>query len=583
MRKFTRVINTLIITVCCAFFLTTCDFFNLKDLNKPEDGKGTIRLVIGNEDTSRTILPKKSEINFNSYKVVFTSTDGGADYEETITSASTTVTLAVGEYDLTVTAYNDSDDPLAEVTVDGIDIAAGTNSPISLTLEPIVAAGKSGTFSWNITLETGISGSMKITPLNGGTAENTTTLTTGGNSASSKSLISGNYKVVFNLTNPSKSIEWTEYLHIYHNLTSTYTQTFKNDYFFVYVTNVSLNESTLDLTVGEDDTLTATISPNTATLKATNQNVTWSFVSSPATGVISLSGTTGSSITVTAEGAGTATITVTAQDGSGKSDTCDVTVAAAAPTTYTVTFDENGGDTEADPKTRTTTAGGTVALPTTNPTLTGHTFVEWNTLANGTGTAFTAATTVNASITVYAKWTPNSYTVTFDENTGTTPANPTTKTVTYPATTVVTLPDPPTKTGSAFAGWNTEDDGSGTAFTATTPVTGNITVYAQWAPPGSVAITIDFDEFDDPAPEIDYFTISKTSTGFSNTQSLSVTVSGSPTITWTVKDGATVIGTPKTGASITLDAADYQIGTYTIIVEITPGSYGTSGSFRVAP
>jgi uncharacterized repeat protein (TIGR02543 family) len=76
--------------------------------------------------------------------------------------------------------------------------------------------------------------------------------------------------------------------------------------------------------------------------------------------------------------------------------------------THRVTFDKNGGDTEADPvyidvvEPATTIAPG--ALPTP-PTWTEGTFDSWNTLANGTGTTFDANTTVNANITVFAKWT----------------------------------------------------------------------------------------------------------------------------------------------------------------------------------
>jgi uncharacterized repeat protein (TIGR02543 family) len=72
------------------------------------------------------------------------------------------------------------------------------------------------------------------------------------------------------------------------------------------------------------------------------------------------------------------------------------------------------------------------------------------------------------------------YTVTFDKNGGDTEATPATITVTPPATNVVALPTAPVKAGYAFAGWNTKADGTGTAFTATTTVTADITVYAKW-------------------------------------------------------------------------------------------------------
>jgi uncharacterized repeat protein (TIGR02543 family) len=85
------------------------------------------------------------------------------------------------------------------------------------------------------------------------------------------------------------------------------------------------------------------------------------------------------------------------------------------------------------------------------------------------------------------------YTVTFDSQSATVAASPTSKTVTSPATTVVTLPTPPTKTNYYFAGWWTGTNGTGTEFTATTAVTGNITVYAYWSASSVYTVTFDSD------------------------------------------------------------------------------------------
>ena len=86
--------------------------------------------------------------------------------------------------------------------------------------------------------------------------------------------------------------------------------------------------------------------------------------------------------------------------------TSNVTLYAKwATNTYTVTFDKNGGDTEADPKTKAATHGGTVGTLPTEPTRTDYTFASWNTEAGGGGTEFTAVTAVTADITVYAQWT----------------------------------------------------------------------------------------------------------------------------------------------------------------------------------
>ena len=73
-----------------------------------------------------------------------------------------------------------------------------------------------------------------------------------------------------------------------------------------------------------------------------------------------------------------------------------------------------------------------------------------------------------------------SYTVTFDSGEADTPAVPTTKIVAKPATTVQTLPVEPVRTEYSFGGWWTENDGGGVAFSASTAVTGNLTVYAKW-------------------------------------------------------------------------------------------------------
>ena len=48
----------------------------------------------------------------------------------------------------------------------------------------------------------------------------------------------------------------------------------------------------------------------------------------------------------------------------------------------------------------------------------------------------------------------------------------------------------PTRTGYLFNGWNTKADGSGDAFTVTTNVKNNMTVYAQWKPDEAYAVKI---------------------------------------------------------------------------------------------
>lgn len=95
----------------------------------------------------------------------------------------------------------------------------------------------------------------------------------------------------------------------------------------VAVTGVSLNKTNLELTEGEDETLTATVSPN----DATNKNVSWSTSDESVATV--------NNGTVHAVGAGNATITVTTEDGE-KTATCAVTVNAATVHVTGVSLDK---------------------------------------------------------------------------------------------------------------------------------------------------------------------------------------------------------------------------------------------------
>lgn len=77
-------------------------------------------------------------------------------------------------------------------------------------------------------------------------------------------------------------------------------------------------------------------------------------------------------------------------------------------TGISVTFDKNGGDTEANPNRmmqELNPNGNYFELPSVQPTREGYEFTGWNTKADGTGAAFTAETEVKQSLTVYAQWT----------------------------------------------------------------------------------------------------------------------------------------------------------------------------------
>ena len=160
--------------------------------------------------------------------------------------------------------------------------------------------------------------------------------------------------------------------------------------------------------------------------------------------------------------------------------------------TYTVTFDGQGATTAANPASIAVVPPNvTVGSLPSNPDKTGYIFGGWYKRTGGTGGEFTASTVVSSNMTVYANWEEYNYTVEFDDQGATTPVSPTSKTVASPNTTVDSLPTEPSNTGYYFGGWNTKSDGTGTAFTASTTVTDNITVYAIWMNNPTRIVTFD--------------------------------------------------------------------------------------------
>ena len=75
-----------------------------------------------------------------------------------------------------------------------------------------------------------------------------------------------------------------------------------------------------------------------------------------------------------------------------------------APTTYTVSYNANGGS--GAPASQTKTHGVTLTLSSTKPTRSGYTFLGWSTSSSATSASYSAggSYTTNASCTMYAVW-----------------------------------------------------------------------------------------------------------------------------------------------------------------------------------
>ena len=141
-----------------------------------------------------------------------------------------------------------------------------------------------------------------------------------------------------------------------------------------------------------------------------------------------------------------------------------------------VIFDKNGGDTEADHRImvqdKVVGVVNHFELPTTEPTRRGYIFMGWNTKADGTGDAFTAATDVTSNITVYAQWKDSTtYSVTYKDGVdGTVFADQMTAGL-HVGDTTPAFSGTPTRSGYTFTGWQP-------SVAAT--VTDNAVYTAQW-------------------------------------------------------------------------------------------------------
>ena len=152
--------------------------------------------------------------------------------------------------------------------------------------------------------------------------------------------------------------------------------------------------------------------------------------------------------------------------------TADTELKAKWIANLAVTYDGNGADSgtaPTDSQKYEPNANVTVLGNTGNLKKTGYTFNGWNTKADGTGTSYAAGGTfaITADTTLYAQWTINQYTITFDADGGSKIAA-----ITQDYGTAVTKPADPTKTGYTFDGWDKE-------IPATMPAE-DITIKAKW-------------------------------------------------------------------------------------------------------
>ena len=236
------------------------------------------------------------------------------------------------------------------------------------------------------------------------------------------------------------------------------------------VTGVSLSLNTLTLDVGDEGTLTATITPD----NASNKSINWE---SSDTGVA----TVDANGKVTAVSVGSTAITATAADGSGKSATCSVTVNAKP--TYTITavvVPEGAGSVKVNDSGTSATVVESSEVTLTATASEGYRFVDW---VEGDQTVSTDATyifTATGDRTLTARF-EKLYTVTVSPAEG---GTATADKATAAAGETITL-TAEASTDYRFTGWTSSNesvtfaDPSSVSTTFTMPA-GDVTVTAQF-------------------------------------------------------------------------------------------------------
>ncbi len=136
-----------------------------------------------------------------------------------------------------------------------------------------------------------------------------------------------------------------------------------------------------------------------------------------------------------------------------------------------VTFNSQGGSAV---WTKLVKANSTVSAPA-NPTRTGYTFKGWYKEKECVNTWNFNTDIVTTNTTLYAKWTINRYTVTFNSRGGSSVAS-----VTQNYGTKITQPTAPTKSGYYFGGWYKESSCINAWNFSTNTLQRDTTLYAKW-------------------------------------------------------------------------------------------------------
>ncbi|NBJ64051.1 hypothetical protein D5266_02480 [bacterium c-19] len=146
------------------------------------------------------------------------------------------------------------------------------------------------------------------------------------------------------------------------------------------------------------------------------------------------------------------------------------------PTTYKITYNLNGGKNSTGNRSSFTITTATFALK--NPTRSGYTFNGWYSDSKYTKKVTSIAKGSIGNKTLYAKWTPTSYKITYNLNGG---KNSSGNRSSYTIVTASFALKNPTRTGYTFKGWYSDSKFTKRVTSIAKGSIGNKTLYAKWS------------------------------------------------------------------------------------------------------
>ncbi|NBR65604.1 MAG: DUF4082 domain-containing protein, partial [Actinobacteria bacterium] len=237
---------------------------------------------------------------------------------------------------------------------------------------------------------------------------------------------------------------------------------------------------------------------------------------------------------------------------------------------HTVTFNSKGGSSVENGLFYT---GESLGIPY-DPTRAGYSFLGWSATDGGEAVSFPYAPGVLTDVTLYAKWSADSHTVSFNSKGGTAVSAGS-----FVTDGSFTAPSAPTRAGYTFQGWSASDGGSAVDFPYSPSATTDVTLYAKWSANSHV---VTFNSKGGSAVSTGSFV-----TAGSLAAPSAPTRAGYSFLGWSATDGGSAVSFPYSPGVLTDVTlyAKWSVDSHTITFNskggtaVSPGSFKTGESF----